>query len=44
MKLSDSNIKKCLIFRETKTPRKKNIFPETEVFYISGNGNPKKLI
>ena len=53
MELSGSNIKKFfllsqkkafLIFRETETTKKLFIFQETELSYISGNGNPKKLL
>ena len=53
MKLSNSNIKKfvifsqkkaILIFQETETPKNFFIFRETELSYISGNGNPKKLL
>ena len=53
MKLSSTNIKKCLIFSlkkaflifwKTKTPIKFLIFQETELFDISRNGNPKKLL
>ena len=53
MKLSSSYLKKFLIcsqkkafliFRETKTPKKFLIFQETELFYISRNGNPKKIL
>ena len=53
MELSGSNIKKILIFsrkeaflilQEMKTPKKVFIFQETELSYISGNGNPKKLL
>ena len=36
MELSDSNIKKILIFRKTKPPKK--------IPYISGNGKPKRLL
>ena len=52
MKLSDYNIKKFLIFsqnktflkfEETETTKKFLIFQKTELFYISGNGNSKKL-
>ena len=53
MKLCSSSINKFLIFsqkkaflifRETETPKKFFIFQETELAYISGNGNPKKLL
>ena len=55
MELSGSNIKKFLIFSqkkaflifwETKILKKFVIFQETELSYISGNGNrnPKKLL
>ena len=53
MKLSDYNIKKFLtfsqkkaflIFEETETPKKFPIFQKTELSYISGNGNSKKLL
>ena len=44
MELSNSNIKKFLIFQETEALKKFLIFQETELFYISGSGNPKKLI
>ena len=53
MELSSSNIKKFLIFsqkkdflifRETETPKKFLIFQERELSYISGNGNPKRLL
>ena len=53
MKLSSTNIKKCLLFSlkkaflifwKTKTPIKFLIFQETELFDISRNGNPKKLL
>ena len=42
MKLSNSNIKKFLIFRETETPKKLLIFQEAELSYTSGNRNFKK--
>ena len=51
--LSSSNIRKFLIFsqkkaflifQEIKTPKKFFIFQETELSYILGNGNPKKLL
>ena len=43
MELSSFNIKKAfLIFRETETPIKVLIFQKVELFYILGNGNPKK--
>ena len=29
---------------ETETPKKFLIFQETELFYISRNGNPKKIL
>ena len=53
MDLSSSNIKKILIFsqkkaflrfRQTETPKKFIIFLETELSYISGNGNSKKIL
>ena len=53
MDLSSSNIKKFLIFsekkaflifRHTETPKKFIIFQETELSYISGNGNSKKIL
>ena len=50
MKLSVSNIlifsqkKAFLIFREAEIPKKLLIYQETELSYISGNGNPKKLL
>ena len=53
MELSNSNIKKLLIFSQkkavlifqgTEAPKKFLIFQETELFYISENGKPKKLI
>ena len=37
VELSNSNIKKFLIFRKTETPKKILIFQETELSYISGN-------
>ena len=39
-----SQKKAFLIFQETKTPNKLFILQETELPYISGNGNPKKLV
>ena len=53
MKLCSSSIKKFLIisqkkafliFRERETSKKLFIFQETELTYIPGNGNPKKLL
>ena len=49
MELSWSNIifskEVFLMFRENKYHRKKFVlFQETELSYISGNGNPKKLL
>ena len=53
MELSSFNIKKflifsqnkaLLIFQETETPKKCVIFREKELSYISGNGNPKKIL
>ena len=44
-----NNIKKSLkkkgflIFRKIETSKTLLIFQETELYYISGNGNPKKL-
>ena len=32
------------LFREMETPKKYLRFKETELSYISGNGNPKKLL
>ena len=52
MELSGPKIKKFIIFsqkkaflkfRETETPKKFLIFQEVELYYISGNGHPKKL-
>ena len=39
-----SQKKAFLIFPETETPPKIFVFQETELAYISGNGNPKKLL
>ena len=53
MELSNSNIKKFLIFfqkkaflifREMETLKKFPIFLEVRLSYISGNGNPKKFL
>ena len=44
MELSGSNVKKFLLFCETKTLKKFYILHEIELPYILGNGNPKKLI
>ena len=53
MKLSSSNVNKCLIFsqkevflifQETETLQKFLIFQETELPYILGNRNPKTLL
>ena len=53
MELSSPNIKKFLIFSQKKaflmfqerdTPKKFFLSKETEVSYISGKGNPKKLL
>ena len=53
MKLSNSNIKiflilsqknAVLIFQETESPQKFLIFQETELSYISGNENHKRLL
>ena len=53
MELSSSNFKKflifsqkkaCFIFPKTETPKKFFLFQETELSYISGNGNTKKLL
>ena len=53
MEFSGSSIKKFLIFSqkkaflifwETETPKKKFTFQETELSYISRNGNPKELL
>ena len=49
MELSGSSIKKFVVFSqkkaflETETSKKFLIFREMELFYILGNGNPKKL-
>ena len=39
-----SQKKVVLPFQETETPKKFFAFQETELSYISGNGNPKKLL
>ena len=44
MELFDSNIKKFLILRGTETPKKFLKRQETELSYISENGNPRKLL